>query len=142
MSTAFLIGSNLGRHFLRCYKSTNRLKPIIFLATFQALRNLKPYQLNLNTLRVCKTLFLTGVVEKGGCKPKSHNIRPNRSKLPWKSKNYVSTEQRGIISEIDCFNYQGLYFDESRCSLKSRSNKHITSFKDCDIEKTEIDTLC
>ena len=42
------------------------------------------------------------------------------------------------INEIDCSNYEAVYFDKSTLSLKSRSSEHRRSVKNCNCRKNEI----
>ena len=60
-------------------------------------------------------------------------------KLLWKPKNRVATEDKNnIVYEIDCSNCQTVYFGESKRSLKSRSDEHKRSVRNCDCDKNEI----
>ena len=59
-------------------------------------------------------------------------------KLLCKPKDQVATEDKNIVYEIDCSNCQAVYFGESKRSLKSRSDEHKRSVKNCDCDKNEI----
>ena len=57
-------------------------------------------------------------------------------KLICKPKDRVATEDKSnIVYEIDCSNYQALYFGESKRSLKSRSDEHERSVRNCVCDK-------
>ena len=47
-----------------------------------------------------------------------------------------------ISYEIDCSNCQAVYFCESKRSLKSRSDEHKGSFRNCNCDKNEIAKHC
>ena len=51
-------------------------------------------------------------------------------------------DKNNIVYEIDCSNCQAVYFGESKPSLKSRSDEHKTSARNCDCDKNEIDKHC
>ena len=62
---------------------------------------------------------------------RSHKIRSTfytektLLKLLWKPKDQVATEDKNnTVYEIDCTNYEAVYFGESKGSLKSRSDEH------------------
>ena len=60
-----------------------------------------------------------------------------------KSKDRVATEDKNkIVYEIDCSNCQAVYFGESKQSLKSRSDEHKRSVRNCDSDKNEIVKHC
>ena len=60
-----------------------------------------------------------------------------------KPQDRVATEDKTkIVCEIDCSNCQAVYFSESKRSLKSRSDEHERSVRDCDIDKNEIAKHC
>ena len=60
-----------------------------------------------------------------------------------KSKDRVATEDKNkIVYEIDCSNCQAVYFGESKRSLKSRSDEHKRSARNCDCDKNEIAKHC
>ena len=44
--------------------------------------------------------------------------------------------------EIECGNCKTVYFDESKHSLKSRSDEHKRSLRNCDCKKNEIAKQC
>ena len=61
-------------------------------------------------------------------------------KLLCKPKDRVATEDKNnIVYEIDCSNCQAVYFGESKRSLKSCSDEHKRSVRNCDYDKNEID---
>ena len=60
-----------------------------------------------------------------------------------KPKDRVATEDKSnIVYEIDCSNCQAVYFGESKRSLKSRSDEHKRSVRNCDCDKNEIAKHC
>ena len=79
----------------------------------------------------------------------SHKIRSTfytekaLRKLLCKSKDRVAIEDKNnIVYEIDCSNCQAVYFGESKRSLKSRSDEHKRSVRNCDCDKNEIAKHC
>ena len=50
--------------------------------------------------------------------------------------------QEDIVYEIDCRNCEAVYFGESKRSLKSRSDEHKRSVRNCDCDKNEIAKHC
>ena len=80
---------------------------------------------------------------------RSHKIRSTfytemtLRKLLCKPKDRVATEDKNnIVYEIDCSNCQAVYFGESKRSLKSRSDEHKRSVRNCDCDKNEIAKHC
>ena len=78
---------------------------------------------------------------------RSHKIRSTLftektlHKLLCKPKNRVATEDKtNIVYEIDCINCEAVYFGECKRSLKSRSEEHKRSARNCDCDKNEIAT--
>ena len=76
---------------------------------------------------------------------RSHKIRSTfytektLQKFLCKPKDRVATEDKNnIVYEIDCSNYEAIYFGESKRSLKLRSDKHKRSVRNCDCDKNEI----
>ena len=64
-------------------------------------------------------------------------------KVLCKSKNLVATEDKNnIVYEIDYNNCQAVYFRESKGSLKSRSDEHKRSVRNCNCDKNEIAKHC
>ena len=64
-------------------------------------------------------------------------------KLLCKPKDRVAAEDKSnIVYEIDCSNYEAVYFGESKRSLKSRSHEHKRSVRNCDFYKNEIAKHC
>ena len=64
-------------------------------------------------------------------------------KLLCKPKDRVATEDKNnIVYKIDCSNCQAVYFGESKRSLKSRSDEHKRSVRNCDCDKNEIAKHC
>ena len=56
-------------------------------------------------------------------------------KLLCKPKDRVATEDKNnIVYEIDCSNCKAVYFGESTWSLKSRSDEHKRSVRNCDCD--------
>ena len=54
----------------------------------------------------------------------------------------VAEDKNNVIYEIDCSNCQVVYSGESKRSLKSRSDEHERSFRNCDFVKNEIAKHC
>ena len=80
---------------------------------------------------------------------RSHKIRSTFStdntlrKLLSKPKDRVATEDKNnIFYKIDCSNYEALYFGEFKWSLKSHSDEHKRSIRNCDCDKNEIAKQC
>ena len=64
-------------------------------------------------------------------------------KLLCKPKDRVATEDKNNIAyEIDCSICQAVYFDETKQSLKSRSDQHKRSIRNCDCDKNKIAKHC
>ena len=64
-------------------------------------------------------------------------------KLLCKPKDRVAPEDNNnIVYEIDCSNCQAVYFGDTKRSLKSRSNEHKRSVRNCDCDKNEIAKHC
>ena len=60
-------------------------------------------------------------------------------KVLCKPKDRVATEDKNnVVFEIDCSNCEAVYFGESKRSLKSRSDEHKRSIRNCDCDKNEI----
>ena len=60
-------------------------------------------------------------------------------KLRCKPKDRVATEDKNNIAyKIDCSNCEVLQFGESKRSLKSRSDEHKRSVRNCNSDKNEI----
>ena len=79
---------------------------------------------------------------------RSHKIRSTFCtestwcKLLWKSKVRVAAEDKNnIVYEIDCSNCETVYFGESKRFLKSRSDEHKTSVRNCNCNKMKLQTL-
>ena len=80
---------------------------------------------------------------------RSHKIRStfytenNFLKLLCRPKDRAATEDKNnIVYQIDCSNCEAVYFGESERSLKSRSDKHKRSVRNCDCDKNEIAKHC
>ena len=92
--------------------------------------------------------YVEGTSEKLRRILRSHKIRSTfytektLRKLLCKPKDEVATEDKNIAYEIDCSNYQAVYFGESKRSLKSRSDEHKRSARNCDCDKNEIAKHC
>ena len=89
--------------------------------------------------------YIEGTSEKLQCILRSHKIRSTfytemtLRKLLCKPKDRVATEDKNnIVYEIDCSNCQAVYFGESKWSLKSHSDEHKRSIRNCDCDKNEI----
>ena len=64
-------------------------------------------------------------------------------KLLCKPKDRVATEDKNnIVYEIDCSNCEAVYFGESKRSLKSPSDEHKRSVRNCDYDKNETAKHC
>ena len=93
-------------------------------------------------------LYVEGTSEKLWRILRSHKIRSTfyiemtLHKLLCKPKDRVPTEDKNnIFYEIDCSNCQAVYFGESKRALKSPSDEHKRSAKNCDY-KDEIAKHC
>ena len=94
-------------------------------------------------------LYVEGTSEKLRRILRSHRIRSTfytemtLRKLLSEPKDRVATEDKdNIVYEIDCSNCQAVCFGESKRSLKSHSDEHKRSVKNCDCDKTEIAKHC
>ena len=64
-------------------------------------------------------------------------------KLVCKPKDRLATEDKNnIVYETDCSNSEVVYFGESKRSLKSHSDEHKRSVRNCDCDKNEIAKHC
>ena len=93
--------------------------------------------------------YVEGTNEKLRCILRSHKIRSTfytentLRKLLCKPKDRVVTEDKSnIVYKIDCSNCEAVYFGESKRSLKSRSDEHKRSVRNCDCDKNEIAKHC
>ena len=93
--------------------------------------------------------YVEGTSEKLRRILRSHKIRSTfytemtLRKLLCKPKDRVAIEDKNnIVYEIDCSNCQAVYFGESKRSLKSRSDEHKRSVRNCDCDKNEIAKHC
>ena len=93
--------------------------------------------------------YVEGTSEKLRRILRSHKIRSTfytentLRKLLCKPKDQVATEDKNnIVYEIDCSNCEAVYFGESKRSLKSRSDEHKRSIRNCDCDKNEIAKHC
>ena len=93
--------------------------------------------------------YLEGASEKLWHILRSHKIRSTfysektLHKLLCRRKDWVATEDKNnIVYKIDCSNCEAVYFGESKHSLKSRSDKHKRSVRNCDCVKNEIAKHC
>ena len=80
---------------------------------------------------------------------RSHKIRSSfytektLRKLLCKPKDRVAAEDKNnIVYEIDCSNCEAVYFSESKWSLKSCSDEHKRSVRNCDYDKNQIVKHC
>ena len=81
----------------------------------------------LGSHKVISTFYTENTLHKFLCKPKD----------------WVATEDKNnIVYEIDCSNCEAIYFGESKRSLKSSSNEHKRSARNCDYNKNEIAKHC
>ena len=94
-------------------------------------------------------LYIDGTSEKLWWILRSHKIRSTfytektLSKLLCKPKNWLAVEDKNnIVYETDCGNSEAFYFGESKRSLKSRSDEHKRSARNCDCDKNEIAKYC
>ena len=79
----------------------------------------------------------------------SHKIRSTfytentLCKLLFKPKNQTAAkDQNNIVHETDCSSYEAVYLGESKPSLKSRSDEHERSVRNCGCEKDDIAKHC
>ena len=93
--------------------------------------------------------YVEGTSEKLRRILRSHKIRSTfytentLRKLLCKPKDQVAAEDKNnIVYEIDCSNCEAVYFGESKRSLKSRSDEHKRSVRNCDCDKNEIAKHC
>ena len=93
--------------------------------------------------------YVEGTSEKLRRILRSHKIRSTfytemtLRKLLCKPKDRVATEDKNnIVYEIDCSNCQAVYFGESKRSLKSHSDEHKRSVRNCNCDKNEIAKHC
>ena len=101
-------------------------------------------------IRMCINLpYVKSTSEKLRRILKSHKIRSTFytentfRKLLCKPKDRVATENKNnIVYKIDCSNDEAVYFGESKRSLKSRSDEHKRSVRNCDCDKNEIAKHC
>ena len=93
--------------------------------------------------------YVEGTSEKLRRILRSHKIRSTFStentlcKLLCKPKGRVAIEDKSNINyEIKCSNCEAVYFGETKQSLKSRSDEHKRSVRNCDCDKNEIAKHC
>ena len=93
--------------------------------------------------------YVEGTSEKLWHILRSHKIRSTfytentLRKLLCKPKDRVATEDKNkIVYEIDCSNCEAVYFDESKRSLKLRSDEHKRSVSNRNYDKNEIAKHC
>ena len=86
-------------------------------------------------------MYIEGTSEKLWHTFRSHKIRSTfyaentLRKLLCKLKDWVTAEDKNnIVYEKDCSNCKAVYFVESKRSLKSRSDEHKRSVRNCDCE--------
>ena len=89
--------------------------------------------------------YVEGNHKKLGHTLRSHKIRSTfytektLRKLLCKPKDRVATEDKNnIVYEIDCSNCEAVYFGESKRSLKSPSDEHKRSVRNCNCDKNKI----
>ena len=76
---------------------------------------------------------------------RSHKIRSTfytRSTLRKLFCKQKDRENKNIVYEIDCSNCETIYFCESKRFLKSRSDEHKRSVRNCDCHKNDIAKNC
>ena len=81
---------------------------------------------------------------------RSHKIRSTfyterlLRKLLFKPKDRVAAteDKNNIVYKINCSNCEAVYFGESKRSLKSRSDEHKRSVRNCDCDQNEIAKHC
>ena len=78
--------------------------------------------------------YVKGTREKLRRIYKSHEIRSTFSE--------ATEDKNNIVYEIDCSNYEAVYFGESKRSLRSRSNENKRSVRNCNCEKNESAKHC
>ena len=95
---------------------------------------------------VINLLYVGGTSEKLRRILRSHKLRSNfyteniLRKLICKPKDRVAIAH--IVYEIDCSNCEAVYFGEAKRSIKSRSDEHKRSVRNCDCDKNEIEKHC
>ena len=63
-------------------------------------------------------------------------------KLLCKPKDRVATEDKNnMVYQIDCSNCEEVYFGESKQSLKSCSDEHKKSVRNCDYDKKKLQNI-
>ena len=100
-------------------------------------------------MKVIVKTYLEGYSENLQPKLKSRKIRSTfytertLRKLLCKPKVRVATEnENNIVYENSCNNCKAVYFGESKRSLKSHSDEHKRSVRNCDCDKNEIAKHC
>ena len=93
--------------------------------------------------------YVEGTCEKLRRVLKSHKMRSTfytestLRKLLCKLKDRLATQDKNnTVYEIECSNCEAVYFGESKRSLKSRSDEHKRSVRNCDCKKNEIVKHC
>ena len=93
--------------------------------------------------------YIEGTSEKLQRILSSHKIKPasyaekTLRKLLCKAKDRVATEDKSnIVYKFYCSNCQAVHFGESKWSLKSCSDEHKRSVRNCDCDKNEIVKHC
>ena len=93
--------------------------------------------------------YIEGTSEKLQRILRSHKTRPSfytestLHKLLYKSKDWVATEDKNNIAyESDCSKCEAVHFGEFKWPLKSRSDEHKTSVRNCDCDKNEFEKHC
>ena len=116
----------------------------------QLQQQMEPADIQEKEIKMSKILpYVEGTSEKLRRILRSHKIRSTfytentLRKLLCKPKARVATEDKNnIVYEIDCSNCEAVYFGESKRSLKSRSDEHKRSVRNCDCDKNEIAKHC
>ena len=110
-----------GSHRYSIERDQNEHKFTVVEGTSEKLRRM------LRSRKIRSTFYIESTLRKLFCKPK----------------NRVATDDKdNIVYEIDCSNYEAVYFSESKRSLKLHSDEHKRSVRNCDCDKTEIAKHC
>ena len=90
-------------------------------------RTSEKLRLILRSHNMRSTFYIEMILRKHLCKPKDQVAREDKN---------------NIVYEIGCSNCQAVYFGESNRYLKSRSDEHKRSVRNCDCDKNEIAKHC
>ena len=81
----------------------------------------------LKSYRKKSTFYTESTFRKRLCKPKNQR---------------ATEDKNNIVYEIDCSNCEAVYFGKSKRSLKSRSDEHKWSVRNCGFERNKIAKHC